>query len=160
MTVAFMNAIINRASGRVERGLDGVGIISYARVVRVVHRLAVVVMLLAAIQLVGLPWAALLAASKAAQTYRTARQQGVLAALKSVPKGKGTCGTCKKIRLAKAKADQRREPLSTGLQWMPAVLPPGATTMPVHRPARHAPAAVACWMARAESPPIPPPRLS
>ncbi|MBM3860709.1 MAG: hypothetical protein FJ395_13805 [Verrucomicrobia bacterium] len=121
----------------------------------------VLVVLLAA-QLAGVTWLGLQAASKARQTCRNATQQGIVAALKRIPKGKGNCAMCKKIRIAKAKqAQEQRGGMPAGFVlpgFAPAVLTGDLFAPPPADNNRAVTAVLTVWHAREHSPPTPPPR--
>jgi hypothetical protein len=120
------------------------------------------VVLLAA-QLTGLPWLGLQAVSKARQTYRNVRASGLAAALKQVPKGKGNCRMCKKIKLAKARQDQQQRANGSLAGWQapsaPAVLAQPLILCAVAGDTDFLRDATLAWVSRVESPPTPPPRL-
>jgi len=119
------------------------------------------VVLLAA-QLTGVTWLGLQAISKTHQTCRNARQNGVVAALKKLPKGKGNCAMCKKIRLARAKQAQQQRTLGATHDWSPllspAVLPQSVALGPVARDEGSVGIGTLWFESRSESPPTPPPK--
>jgi len=119
------------------------------------------VVLLAA-QLTGISWLGLLAISKARQTYRNVEQSGLAIALKRIPKGKGNCAMCKKVRLARAQ-QTRQQHVATqagcGLPgFSPALLPGDLFVLPSLDNNSEFVAASPVWHALEHSPPTPPPR--
>jgi len=113
-------------------------------------------------QMSGLPWLGLQAVSKARQTYRNAQAEGIAAAIKQVPKGKGNCGMCKKIKLAKAQQDRQQRAHGAAQPCQsasaPAVLPPSLMLYPISCDAGCLGVTLLPLKSRLESPPTPPPR--
>ena len=117
-------------------------------------------MLLTALQLVGLPWVGLFAVSKTVQTYRNLRWEGFTAAVQRIAQGKGNCSLCRKVRVAQAQERQQPRDVESNLQWTPAILPASVTVRPLLAAHDGLTEAAVMWVARAEPPPFPPPRLS
>lgn len=122
------------------------------------------VVLLLVAQFTGIPWVGLQGVSKAIQTYRNVRQQGLFLALKQVPKGKGNCGLCQTIRIAQGRQQQQQQMNGATSAWLPALIPALLPTVETVRPLV---AGGSVWCvagvkppSRSETPPTPPPRLS
>ena len=66
-------------------------------------------MLFALLQSGGVSWLFFSSASKAYQTYKNIKKDGLAHAIEQFPTGKGKCGGCKKIAKLKAQSDQQQK---------------------------------------------------
>jgi hypothetical protein len=117
---------------------------------------------LLAVQLTGISWLGLLAFSKARQTCRNVKQSGLAIALKQLPKGKGNCALCKKVRLARTQQAQQQHvgaQVGCGLPGLsPALLPDDVFLLPPADDNNALIAASLVWHTLEHSPLTPPPR--
>jgi len=126
--------------------------------------LAATLMLLAILQFEGLHWVGFYAASKAVQSFKAARSQGVIAAIQRIPKGSGKCAFCKKIQLAKTSAEKQQQQQRAAMQQLHGSsflfdAMEFAVSVPVYDAGRSS-ADTRPWDVRGETPPTPPPQLA
>ena len=132
------------------------------------RKISVALMLLALLQCGGLHWFGLYTAAKALQSFKTARSQGMMAAIQGIPKVSGTCGMCRKIHMAKTQENAQqphRQPQqkteSQQVQGLNFVIDARGFIpfIQVRHSDRMSPL-VSPWQVRGETPPTPPPRLA
>jgi len=127
--------------------------------VRLIRHLLVVLL---AAQLTGVSWLGLQAVSKTRQTCRNVKQHGLVVALQQIPKGKGNCAMCKKVRAARTQQTQQQNvgtQTGSGLPGLsPALLPHDVFLLPPPDNNNDVIAKLSVWHALEQCPLTPPPR--
>jgi hypothetical protein len=126
--------------------------------------IAALMLLVLLLQGGGVFWCALYAGSKAVQTLRTTRAEGVLLAIKQLNKSSGKCNLCKSIGAAKGKEDQQRSNSPSELSQLQSLVfshDVREFEFSVALTTRNFPSLrISAWHSRADRPATPPPRTA